>query len=273
MEADGVGRARPQLTARDPQGHRPTCGRERVEKLLRRTDRLFTRLPGARLNGTGGDRSAADRLRLGASRASSLAASSGVGSAGRASSLVTYDPGRINPSAQAHLGGPNSPGPGVGGPSNPNRSFAPSLGVGSASRASGLTNSPCPASDPADGHGPGSPDRDLAASRVRAVAPAVGPCQPPGHLRGRQRPELAQQVGNTLGVGARPPPRGEPLELGLDPGQDTGVEKLGDPGVAHESGDRVRVQGQQAGAALGVRQVLLVEQGGRVPEQERVGEG
>ena len=65
-------------------------------------------------------------------------------------------------------------------------------------------------------------------------------------------------VGNPLGVGACPPPRGEPLELGLDPGQDTGVEKLGDPGVAHESGDRVRVQGQQAGAALGVRQVLLV---------------
>ena len=277
VEADGVGRARPQLTARDPQGHRTTCGRERVEKPPRRANRLLTRPSGAQLNGTGRDRSAADRLRLGAGRASNPAASPGVGSTSRASSLVTHGPGRINPSAQAHLGGPNSPGPGVGGPSNPNRSFAASLGVGSASRASGLTNSPCPASDPADdpadGHGPGSPDRDLAASRVRAVAPAVGPCQPPGHLRGRQRSELAQQVGNTLGVGARPPPRGEPLELGLDPGQDTGVEKLGDPGVAHESGNRVRVQGQQAGAALGVRQVLLVEQGGRVPEQERVGEG
>ena len=184
MEADGVGRARPQLTVRDPQGYRTVCGRERVEKLLRRTDRLFTRLPGARLNGTGGDRSAADRLRLGASRASSLAASSGVGSASRASSLVTYDPGRINPSAQAHLGGPNSPG--VGGPGSLAASPGPGLGVG----------------------GPSSPDRDLAASRVRAVAPAVGPRQPPGHLRGRQRPELAQQVGNTLGVGAHPPPRG-----------------------------------------------------------------
>ena len=190
-EADGVGRIRPQLTTRDPQGHRPASLHERVEEAPRRTDRRLGRPSGARPDGA----CRTDR-RLGSSRL--------------------------------------------------------------AARARGT---------------PGDSRRGRRAARVRVIALAVGPCQSLRHLRGRQRPELAQQVGDPLGVGAHPPSRSEPLQFGLHLRQDRLVEQVGRAVVSEQRRNGIRVQGQQVGATLGMGQILLVEQGGRIPEEKRVGEG
>ncbi len=63
------------------------------------------------------------------------------------------------------------------------------------------------------------------------------------------------------------------LELGLHLGQDLVVEQVRDAAVAQQGVESLGVQGEQLGPALGVGQVLLVDQGARVPEQQRVGEG
>ena len=154
---------------------------------------------------------------------------------------------------------------------------------------------PGPQFPPADPHRGGSaspgqlgkrpPDRllDLAlvpAFDVVAVALPVLPRDPPAdvgaplsQLGRAQRSQLTQKIGDRLGVGAYPPAGGQVLELGLHLGQDLVVEQVRDAGVAQQGVERLGVQGEQLGPALGVGQILLVDQGARVPEQQRVGEG
>ena len=121
---------------------------------------------------------------------------------------------------------------------------------------------------------------DVVVCPVRAVALPVLPRLPPAdvgaprsQLGRAQRAQLTQKISDPLGVGAHPPAGGQVLELGLHPSQDLVVEQLRDATVAQQSSQRLGVQGEQLGPALGVGQVLLVDQGARVPEQQRVGEG
>ena len=88
-----------------------------------------------------------------------------------------------------------------------------------------------------------------------------------------ERTELAQQVGDALGVGPRPPLRHDTLQLGLHLGEDVVVEEPGDAVVSHELGEDVGVEREEVGGALGVRQVPLVEQRRGVAEDEGPGEG
>ena len=121
---------------------------------------------------------------------------------------------------------------------------------------------------------------EAVAGPVRAVALPVLPRDPPAdvgaplsQLGRAQRSQLTQKIGDRLGVGAYPPAGGQVLELGLHLGQDLVVEQVRDAGVAQQGVERLGVQGEQLGPALGVGQILLVDQGARVPEQQRVGEG
>ena len=115
---------------------------------------------------------------------------------------------------------------------------------------------------------------------VVAVALPVLPRLPPAdvgaprsQLGRAQRAQLTQKIDDPLGVGAHPPAGGQVLELVLHLSQDLVVEQLRDTAVAQQGVESLGVQGEQLGPALGVGQVLLVDQGARVPEQQRVGEG
>ena len=121
---------------------------------------------------------------------------------------------------------------------------------------------------------------DLTVGRDRAVSSRLLPRDPPAdvgaprsQLGRAQRAQLTQKISDPLGVGAHPPAGGQVLELGLHLSQDLVVEQLRDATVAQQGVERLGVQGEQLGPALGVGQVLLVDQGARVPEQQRVGEG
>ena len=63
------------------------------------------------------------------------------------------------------------------------------------------------------------------------------------------------------------------LKLGLHLRHDLVVEQLGKTSVPQQRVEHLGIQGQQPGPVLGMRQVLLVQQGAGVTEQERVGEG
>ena len=116
------------------------------------------------------------------------------------------------------------------------------------------------------------PDRAVALPVLPRLPPAdIG--APRSQLGRAQRAQLTQKIGDPLGVGAHPPAGGQVLELGLHLSQDLVVEQVRDANVAQQGVERLGVQGEQLGLALGVGQVLLVDQGARVPEQQWVGEG
>ena len=113
--------------------------------------------------------------------------------------------------------------------------------------------------------------------RRRLARPPPAPARrrraPRSQLGRAQRAQLTQKIDDPLGVGAHPPAGGQVLELVLHLSQDLVVEQLRDTAVAQQGVESLGVQGEQLGPALGVGQVLLVDQGARVPEQQRVGEG
>ena len=121
---------------------------------------------------------------------------------------------------------------------------------------------------------------DLTVGRDRAVSSRLLPRIPPAdvgaplsQLGRAQRSQLTQKISDPLGVGAYPSAGGQVLELGLHLGQDLVVEQVRDAAVAQQGVERLGVQAEQLGPALGMGQILLVDQGARVPEQQRVGEG
>ena len=72
----------------------------------------------------------------------------------------------------------------------------------------------------------------LAAGPAGITDPAIADAGAPlDQLREGQRSELAQKVGDPLGIGAHPPVGRQVLELGLDLGHDLVVEQFGDTPV------------------------------------------
>ncbi len=88
-----------------------------------------------------------------------------------------------------------------------------------------------------------------------------------GQLGLAQRAEQAQRVGDPLGV-LDPALGGEPLELGLQLGEDLRVQQLPQLGLAEEFGQQPGVEREGGGAALGERGVALVEELRDVAEEQ-----
>ncbi len=78
----------------------------------------------------------------------------------------------------------------------------------------------------------------------------------------RQIAEPPQQIVQLVGV-ARPPARGQLLQLRLHLGQDLGVEQIAQLAAADQLAEQVPVQRQRLRLALGERRVALVEEGRR----------
>ena len=119
----------------------------------------------------------------------------------------------------------------------------------------------------------GDPDLDDPALVGERGQPAVDLRDlggPRPDLVGRERPEEPQQVGHALGV-VDAAVRREPLELGLDLGQDLGIEQLAQLGPAEQLGQQALVERQRGGPALGDRGVALVDELCDVPEQQAAG--